>query len=70
EAPSNATDRSTPGVLNTDLCVPCGGFAVAWCDNVVGYNGRRSVRCDELIDPVILHNRELRQTAASNGLVM
>ena len=70
EDSSIARDRSATGALGTDRCLRCGGFTVAWCDNLVENAGRRCVQCGELVDPVILHNRRLQHTGTSSGVVM
>lgn len=64
-----ARDRSAPWDPGTDRCLRCGGFTVAWCDNVVENAGRRCVQCGELIDPVILQNRQLQHAGASGAAV-
>lgn len=58
-----AEARKPIRVLGTDRCLRCNGLMIAeWCDDLPENVGRRCVRCGELIDPVILHNRRLQQT--------
>ena len=43
-----------------DRCPRCSGLMVAeWCEDLSDYSGQRCVQCGELIDPVIMLNRQL-----------
>jgi hypothetical protein len=43
-----------------DRCPRCSGLMVAeWCEDLSDYSAQRCVQCGELIDPVIMLNRQL-----------
>ena len=55
-------------VPNESMCTRCGGLMVSdFCLDVLGnigeaeFTGKRCVQCGEVVDPVILRNRQLRQ---------
>jgi hypothetical protein len=63
---------STSAVRDESICTRCGGLMVNdLCMDVFNSTGeldfaaRRCVQCGEVIDPVIEHNRQLRQKSIS-----
>ena len=54
-----ATVRSWTRIHSTDRCRRCGGLMVTeWCEDLSDYTAQRCVQCGEVIDPVILENRQ------------
>lgn len=54
-----ATVRSWARIHSTDRCSRCGGLMVTeWCEDLSDYTAQRCVQCGEVIDPVILQNRQ------------
>ena len=55
-------------IHSTDRCPRCSGLMVAeWCEDLSDYSGQRCVQCGELIDPVIMQNRQLSCGNTSEG---
>mgnify|MGYP001563396494 CR=1 FL=1 len=54
--------RSWARIYSTDRCPRCDGLMVdEWCEGLSDYHAQRCVQCGEVIDPVILRNRESLQ---------
>jgi len=58
----------SPVAQHDSMCTRCGGLMVQdFCLDVLGnigeaeFTGKRCVQCGEVVDPVILRNRQLRQ---------
>ena len=62
----------SPAAPHESICTRCGGLMVSdFCLDVLGnigeaeFTGKRCVQCGEVVDPVILSNRQLRQEPMS-----
>lgn len=54
-----AATRSWARIHSADRCPRCSGLMVAeWCEDLSDYRAQRCLQCGEVIDPVILQNRQ------------
>ena len=63
-----ASHTVSASVPHESTCARCGGLMVAdfamdvlFCIGETEFAAQRCVQCGEIVDPVILHNRETRQ---------
>jgi hypothetical protein len=58
-----------PRIHRRDRCPRCSGLMVAeWCEDLSDYSAQRCVQCGELIDPVIMLNRQLSRGNTFKGV--
>lgn len=62
QQPIEATVRGWTRTHSTDRCPRCNGLMVAeWCQDLSDHRAQRCVQCGEIVDPVILRNRDAQQ---------
>jgi hypothetical protein len=64
------THAVSSAITNGSTCDRCGGLMVndfcmdlLFCIGETEFAAKRCVQCGEIVDPVILHNRQLRQNS-------